>query len=252
MTKKAICLICLKPNKTWCKFLNNFTMYKIYMIIDYEYNIFDEFIMNYKNITFIQIDKKKCNSCGFKNLNFLMLRKNISGWDKATYYFTIINNSHDYIWFLEDDVFFYDESTIENIDLNFPNEDLLCNHLGVNSDGSKNVWWWEHINIYDYNPPYYSGMVCSMRLSKKIFEFIKEYADKYNSLFFLEAFFPTIAKKNNLNVSHPKELETILYREIYQKESINKLSLFHPVKKLEDHILFRHHLFTNKNHLSIE
>ena len=30
----AICLICINPNKIWCEFLNTFTKYKIFLIID--------------------------------------------------------------------------------------------------------------------------------------------------------------------------------------------------------------------------
>jgi len=68
------------------------------MIVDNNDIKLDEFIIKYKNINFIQIENNKCKLNGYINVNFT-LNKIISGWDKALYYFGIINNNYDYIWF---------------------------------------------------------------------------------------------------------------------------------------------------------
>ena len=52
----ALCLVTFTPNKVWCDFLNLFSEYKIFMIVDD--NKFDlyEFISNYNNINLNQLN----------------------------------------------------------------------------------------------------------------------------------------------------------------------------------------------------
>jgi len=81
-------------------------------------------------------------------------------------------------------------------------------------------------------------MMCCVRLSNNILKCIKDYAEKYKTLFFLEALFPTIAIKNNLKYSNPSEFDEVTYRE-FQENNLNKINIFHPVKNLNNHIIFR-------------
>jgi hypothetical protein len=233
----AICLITFEPTKIWCDFLNKFTLYKIFIIVDN--NNFDlrSFINTYDNITFIKINNEKCELTGYKDLNFTV-QKLITGWEKALYYFSNEENIFDFVWFLEDDVFFYNEYTITKIDSKFTNEDLLSNHYMENIDGEKKTWHWNRINI-EYKPPYYKGMMCCVRFSKKMINCINDYAYKYKTLFFLEALFPTIAIKNNLKYTVPSEFHNIQYRHDFFKNDINDNNLYHPVKDLNMHIHFR-------------
>ena len=232
-----ICLITFIPNKIWCDILNLFSKYKIFIIVDN--NDFDlyEFINNYKNIKFIQIENEKCKLNGYIDTNF-MLNKLISGWDKALYYFGVENNNYNFVWFIEDDVFFYNEDTLLQIDNKYINDDLLSNSYCKNKKGKKNTWHWYRINI-QYPPPYYNGMMCAVRFSNSMMKCINNYAKKYNTLFFLEALFPTIAIKNNLKYNNPNEFNNILYRHDFKEEYIDKKNLFHPVKDLTKHIYFR-------------
>lgn len=71
---------------------------------------------------------------------------------------------------------------------------------------------------------------------------INDYASNYDTLFFLEALFPTIAIKNNLKYVCPVEFRNIYYRYEFEKENINEINLYHPVKDLNHHILFRNEL----------
>ena len=64
--KTAFALLCLKPNKDWLDFISNFH-YDCYVIVDDNYNNYEEFKSEYKNITFIQIDDNICLSSGYKN-----------------------------------------------------------------------------------------------------------------------------------------------------------------------------------------
>jgi len=237
--KNIICLITFRPQEIWCKFLNQFKNYNIFIIVDDNNFNLSNFINNYKNITFIQIEDSKCKLNGFIDINFT-LHKLITGWEKALYYFAVEYqyNNHKFIWFMEDDVFFYNENTIIQIDQQYINDDLLSSNYRINNDGNKNTWHWNRINI-EYNPPYYEGMMCVVRFSNNMLKCILEYAKKNKTLYFMEALFPTTAIKNNLKYNTPIEFTNIHYRYNFEKKDINKTNLYHPVKDLNNHINFR-------------
>jgi hypothetical protein len=235
----AICIITFRPNKIWCDFLNIFTKYKIFMVVDDNDFDLSDFINNYNNITFIKIENQKCKLNGYIDTNFT-LKKLISGWDKALYYFGVEDKNYDFIWFIEDDVLFYNEDTIIRIDSQYINDDLLSNAYSENKNGDKNTWVWRRINI-QYSPPYYKGMMCAARFSAKMMNCINNYANENNTLFFLEALFPTIAIKNNLKYNNPVEFNKIHYRYNFKGEKINKNIFYHPVKDLNKHISFKNY-----------
>ena len=101
-----LCLISKNPEKRWCEFLSKFNNYKIYIIVDD--NNFDLSKLNYeyKKINFIKIDDEKCKLNGYVNAEFKS-DKIVNAWDKALYYFGVENKNYEFIWFLEDDVFFH-------------------------------------------------------------------------------------------------------------------------------------------------
>lgn len=234
----SICLICYRPNNIWCDFLNTFRYYQVYIIIDdndFDINIFK---LKYDYINFIKIENKKCNEFNFKNTNYF-LRKEISGWDKAIYYFCNENYNYDNVWFMEDDVFFYNEITLINLDKKYDNYDYLAKKWTINKDGAKNYWHWNNIDL-KFKPPFYNSLQCITRMSKKMLFSIKKYVKYNKTLTFLEELFPTIAIKNNLTYFNPVELnETIIYRHEWKIENINKNDIYHPIKNIEQHSLFR-------------
>lgn len=232
----GLCIITFQPNSVWCDFLNSFKNYKIFIVVDDIHFDCKIFRKTYQNIVFIQINSEKCRNCGYSNMNFV-IGKLVSGWDKALFYFGYFPYPN-FIWFIEDDVYFYNENTIQNIDCQYDSDDLLCSGYGVNMNGDKNVWHWGGIHI-NYPPPYYNGMMCAVRLSNNMIKCIHNYALCHRTLFFLEALFPTIAMKNNLKIQSPHELNTIFYRANFQKKNINTTNLFHPVKNINQHIEFR-------------
>jgi len=234
----AICLITFRPQQIWCDLLNFFNNYKIFVIVDdIGFNL-TTFVKYYSNITFIQIANEKCFSNGYIDTNFT-LKKLISGWDKALYYFGIEDKNYDFIWFIEDDVFFYNENTIIQIDNQYKSDDLLSKTYNINKDGNEKGWLWDRINI-QYSPPYYSNMMCCVRFSKKMMSCINDYASKHKTLFFLEVLFPTIAFKNNLFYSCPSEFNNIFYRHNFTKKDITPNNFYHPVKDLDHHNDFRY------------
>jgi hypothetical protein len=233
---KAICLICHKPNPAWFEFLSTITSYDVHMIIDDNSNNYTNEFSHYTNIRIVQINESDCITNGVINVGFF--NRKVAGWDKAVYYFSHVNTSYDYVWFVEDDIFFNSEKTLIDIDNKYKESDLLSNTYGENKDGTSREWHWYRIKI-DIPPPYYCAMVCSIRTSKELLACIKEYANKYKTLFFLEAMFSTICKKSNLKYDTPDELKNVVYKRDYIDTDINSTHIFHPVKDITKHIHYR-------------
>lgn len=241
----SLCLICRKPNKTWIEFLTKFTHYTIYMVIDDNDVKYQSKYPNSK-INFIQIPNSKCEDAGFKNMNFIS-RKLLTAWEKAVYFFANLETDYKRVWFIEDDVFFYDESTLLEIDKKYSDSDLLSNKL---ASYVKDTWNWSYITI-NFPPPWYSAMVCATRVSKPLIDLIKNYASEHKTLFFLEALFPTICKTNNLIYDSPEELSSVLYNKPIQESELDKHRIFHPVKKFRQQAEFRILLNTKDSKIRI-
>jgi len=68
----VICLITFRPTIIWCEYLNLFTKYKIFIIVDDNNFNLSDFINNYNNITFIKVENEKCNINGYIDTNFTL------------------------------------------------------------------------------------------------------------------------------------------------------------------------------------
>jgi hypothetical protein len=211
-------------------FLSSFTQYDIVMIVD-------DMSGNYAdrdNIQFVQIREEDCKREGIIDVNALSFDR-ITGWEKAVYYFTVVNTSHQHVWFLEDDVFFHSEETIMKIDTKYPHSDLLS---APYTEKTCNNWHWRRLKI-QCPPPYFHAMACAVRMSRNLLSRIREYASQYKTLFFLEALFPTLCKGSGLVYDTPSEMQNIIHMGRYQKENIDADNLYHPVKDLNKHVAFR-------------
>jgi hypothetical protein len=236
----ALCLITFKPNekREYLKFLESFEHFDIYVIIDDNSHDYENLKNEFNRIKFIQIGDDICVNSGFIDISFITLRKNVTGWDKAIYYFTKINSNYSNVWFFEDDVYFNSENTIIKLDSKYKDEDILCN---CSFEKAKlNEWLWHLIDI-NFEPPYFCGMMCCIRLSKKYMNCISDYIDKNKTMFFLEAFFPSIAKHYGLKlIENPIEFKTITHRNaVPHHNEIDIDYLYHPVKDLRLHNLYR-------------
>jgi hypothetical protein len=161
------------------------------------------------------------------------LRKAVSGWDKALYYFCRVHAQakDEYIWFIEDDVFFYSEGTLSRIDENPELEcDLLSNKVRV-KDGVDR-WLWNIVNV-QAPPPWYHGMMCAVRFTNKLLNCIDRYASSNGTLCFLEAMFPTLAKAEGMRCIEPVELSNIYYR--HKFSCYSGVDLYHPLKGAHNH-----------------
>ena len=85
--KNKLALICFKPNDIYLEFLNKFSNYEVYIIIDdNSVNYTSLYQTKYENLQFIQIPQQICKQYGFINVNKIGIKKLVSGWDKALCY----------------------------------------------------------------------------------------------------------------------------------------------------------------------
>jgi hypothetical protein len=240
LKERAIALIVKEPNEIYLDFLAKFVSYDIYIIIDSNKNML-YYQKKYKMLNIIQFDEKLCLKYGYKNVNYIGIKKLISGWDKALLFFSvIIPNMYKQVWFIEDDVFFLKEKVLTNLDVKYPKTDLIAN-CDFKSQTTNNTtefpWLWEQIDI-KLAYPHYSGMMCATRMSHKLLQGIRWYAQRYKTLFFLEALFPTITKHFGLSHFNPEELTKVIYRRDFDEETdVLQLEthVFHPIKDINKH-----------------
>ena len=113
--KKAVALIVKEPDEIYLDFLQGFNSYDIYIIVDSDKELTK--VDKYKKLNFIQLSDKHCLDKGFQNVNYIGIKKMVSGWDKALLFFSVvIPSKYDHVWFIEDDVFFLNEQVLTNLD----------------------------------------------------------------------------------------------------------------------------------------
>jgi hypothetical protein len=243
--KKAICLITIRPNKIWLDFLNNFENYDIYVVIDDLLTNYDDYINTYSNINFIKISDDECKYYGYVHSSYMptssLIFNEIISWDRALCYFTNINTKYEHIWFFEDDVFFYNENTLLQIDLKHNGADLLCKDKNPQPKEGEWCWFWPAIEIH-FKPPYFHSPICAIRVSKTYLEKLNEYIKINKKLAFIEALLPSIGYYNNLTVELVNEFNKIFWRHDWQLSELNKYDVYHPMKNMEQQNEMRDYL----------
>jgi hypothetical protein len=237
--KKAICLITIRPNKIWLNFLNNFENYDIYVVVDdliTDYDDCNDYKNIYPNIQFIKVSDDECRHRGYIHSSYMptssLVFNEIIAWDRALCYFTNMNKNYEHVWFFEDDVFFYSEETLLQIELKHRDADLLCKEKNQEPKAGEWDWFWPVIQI-NFPGPYFHSPICAIRLSKTYLEKLDEYIIMNKKLAFIEALLPSIAYYNNLKVELVDEFNQIHWRRDWQLSDLNKNDIFHPMKNME-------------------
>jgi hypothetical protein len=157
-----------------------------------------------------EISDQQLYGAGFVNsISSNYQNQTISSIDRALYYFGQINKGYDNIWFIEDDVFFYSEDTLLNIDRKYQNSDLLTSQTIFNTK--------------------------AFRASKKLIQYIAGHADQNKTLDCIQTLLPKLAFSNNLCHDKPDELQYIKESHEWNYDDINKYCLYHPMKNLIEH-----------------
>jgi hypothetical protein len=238
----AICIVNRKPYIDHVEFYNTFEMYDIFFVVDD--NDFDlgKMKAEYPRINFVQVPNEVCHKTGFKHSLHMptssLVFNEVVSWDKSIYFFSAINKRYDHVWFLEDDVVVHGENTFRNVDNKYPFSDLLCRDKTPEPKPDEWQWFWPAIQI-NFEGPYFHSMICACRMSKKFLFCLNEYVRANNTMFFIEAMFPSVSHKNNLLCDMPEEFKNIVWRREWQQEDFNQSDFFHPVKNFEAHKTFR-------------
>ena len=179
--------------------------------------------------------------CGFKN-SVTYAPDRACSRDKALYYFCIEEpEKYDYIWMIEEDVFIPDVNTIYNIDVKYPESDLLCRSNKINRSGEIKTWSHFKKLVNKIELPWCYSMICAVRVSKKLLELINAYAKEKKELLFCEALFNTLAYQNELAICIIPELSNIKYNNQVDLDldTYNNEYLYHPIKDINTHYKLR-------------
>jgi len=243
MDKKAIALITIHPSETWLVFLSTFRSYDVYIILDDLTCDTEKYAADFPTLRFIHIPNRECIDHGYIHSSYMPTSSlhfnEIISWDRALYYFTNVNLEYDYVWFFEDDVFFYREETIREIDRKMVDADIVCRDKNPEPGPGEWGWFWPVITI-EFPSPYFHSPICAVRMSKTLLSAIDTYVRKSKKLFFIEALFPSIAHRHGLKYSLcGEEMETLYWRRDWKIEEFRKNKIYHPVKNQEEHARIR-------------
>jgi hypothetical protein len=242
----AIALLTLKPNVKLIKFYKKICRnnYDFYCFIDD--NSINNVLIN-DNVNFIQIDDYFCAMNGFQGFNPVIRKNNaplVSAWDKAIFYFCQQNRSYDHVWFIEDDVFVPSTKLFYAVDSQYKNADLLSSENVINITGELESWdWWRLASDSNLRLPWAKSMVCALRVSKKLLWLLAQHVNKnkYQDKF-IEYIFHTLALHKKLSVKIVENLSGIEWRREWLKDDLNYNTFYHPVKSIQEQILFRENL----------
>jgi hypothetical protein len=241
----AFVLLTQNPAREWLEFLRTFqTHYDVYVVVDNnDINCADLFTA-YPFVVFVQIGQDQCSDAGFWNSSYLIKPEPLA-WDKALYYFSVINKKkHSHVWLCEDDVFINSVEALKSIDTATAQADFVSAPLILiheYSHGSHFPQLGQTLPL-----PWASAMVCICRCSSKVLQKVALYAKKHKRLNFIEVLLPSLTVSNGYTAASPPELVNILYKHEWCIENILPTHFYHPVKKIKDHTVFRNSLRSSK------
>jgi hypothetical protein len=246
-----ICFLTVKPcilTLKFCEQLQNESNYNVRVFVDdNDYRIPD--IFN-GNIEIIKINNKTCEDKGYKS-TVMWLDNKACSRDKALYYLNINDIEYDNVWLIEEDVFIPNIETISNIDIKYPNGDLLSRHHSiVNTYQDTRKYIIPYLKKKKIKAPYAQSMISAIRCSKKLVKIIGKHAEINNDLFLDEALFNTLALQNNLDVLTIKELNSIKYKKKWTIKDIKQIginNLYHRIKDIQKHYSYRKELENQNN-----
>lgn len=226
------------------KWLSELKFYNIsaYNIQDNNYT----HISHHRNITTLSISNQIASTYGYtnggNNYHYNRVIENNTeifgkstipnAWDKALFYFTMIDPHYEFVWFIEDDVYIssiYSFLYIHNNSIKKKSDVTIkeANSMAINDrrkhhPHGHSVWGrlsdepTPSINdsrkqLLHTNQPWYYSIVVAVGISKNILSFIQEYIHIYHTLEYVEFLFPTIAVHYNYTLYCPKQFQTLTF-----------------------------------------
>lgn len=223
--------------------------YDVYVVVDDNHRPLTIRPADALKVQIIQLDERVCAQSGFHG-SLLYNPKKPCARDKAMYYFFAKPFKH--VWLLEEDVFVPSVGTFAALDAKYPTGDLLCkefHHLIHMPRDFQPGWHWAWLRPQIHCPlPWAATMICAVRLSHALVRTIGQYAAAHRRLFLDEALFPTLALQAKLEIVCIPELQHINFKDdtpgvgVVDIQNMHKMCLYHPVKNLAMHDLYREFL----------
>lgn len=235
-SKVVIALLCVCPTDRVIEFAKNYAVtHPTYIICD------DPSCEtpSLPNITFVKITDDECKRTGYNNANPAIVKRP-SAWDKVILYFCENNTQPEYVWFVEEDVFVPRADIFKELDQRYPTTDLVTKQHVKDTDDPSFEFWYDGDGKMER--PFYRSLVCATRVSRRLFDKVKELHDTKNTLCFIEIIFSTLAVKHNFTIEQAPELQSIIFRHTWTEETVTPNGLFHPIKDTTLHDTYRERL----------
>jgi len=203
----------------------------------------NEYGVSPNTIHFIKIQDDECGKRGYIN-SASTIPKKPSAWDKALYYFCL-KNAAKHVWFIEEDVFIPRPNILDEMNARYANTDLVTKQHVSEKDDPAFYWWFDAEEKMER--PYYRSLVCATRVSRRIFDKVAIMAKEKRTVCFVETLFSTIAHHNQFTIEQAPELQSVIFRHTWTKETVHMNGLFHPVKDVAEHNAFKQYLGSKSN-----
>ena len=141
------------------------------------------------------------------------------------------------IWFIHEDVFFFSEKTLKDIDKRYNKASLICKNLFKASaiKDKKTLWRLfgensRNRHAVDNSILFYSNLK-AFRIRPEMMLSYNSYAEHHSQLFYHEIYLPTFALLNNFTISRPPEMRTISSEppQKWDIRNIDKTCFFSPM-----------------------
>jgi hypothetical protein len=186
----------------------------------------------------VYIDDTSARKNGFFNSSPLISKTPIA-WDKAIFYLTTNCTVFDYVWIMEDDVFFTKPQVCIQLMEKYVSDtsDLIVRNFFLR-DQHPNWPHWHFAAQFRYEHQA-GGFLPLCRLSRRMTELTSDFVREHGSLAFIEVMFPSLAVSHKLKV---KIMSFLSERRFHAGPEFRRMELlqlwrddlengiFHPVK----------------------
>jgi hypothetical protein len=234
----ALCFLTVQPDLETLQFAEQLAQDLIQYSVDVYVMIDDnDFGFSALNISLhfrsLSISNKDCLLHGYRQTTQLGEKKNnITSWDKALFYFCILNKNYSFVWLIENDVFIPSIQSFRSIHQLYSNiSDLIIARNEINLLGISSFWRWDKA-VGRFVPPWSLSMANLVGLSQRMLKAIHDDIQWRGVSADHEFFFLTLAIQLNMTIITPLELSTIKYRQKISWEQIYKQpnNFWHPIK----------------------
>jgi hypothetical protein len=209
------------------------------MINDNNFNVSN--INTSSNLQLLQIPNELCMQHNYRDATTDYNGSNITSWDKALFYFGVVNKNYSFVWLSEDDVFYPSvQSLISLHELYSNTSDLISSYFALNLLGNTSTLDWKMADE-QFIPPWARSMVNLVGLSRRLLTVVDNYIRWLGRIPFHEYLFHTLAIQLNYTIVVPTELHTIVSSKSYSFEQIKKQpnNIRHPYKDIKTQKLWR-------------